>query len=138
MSAENSRGNEPLAHDAALRGEPTGLNLDALRRQWADLCDRMAEKLFAAGLDFDDVELLRRLVIRVDAAEIELDAEFLSDARILLQSLQRQLRARGLDAGAAPPTVVGLKVCAVRDRAQPPIATLESRYVARERKPTLD
>lgn len=84
------------------------LDLDALRRAFGTLCDRVAERLFVAGLDFDEVEVERSVLLNVGGREIEADAEFLSEVALLRRSIERQLRERGVAHDGAM-IVVGIR-----------------------------
>lgn len=92
------------------------IDMDALRREFAALIDRLADQIFAAGLDFDDVDVERIIVLIVGATEIEVVAEFLSDEALLRKSIEEQLYKLGCAESRSDLSIKQLRVRALSDR----------------------
>jgi len=107
------------------------LDLDALRRGFAALSDRLAESLFAAGLDFDDVEIDRMVLLRLPDRSLEAVADYLSDVALFSASIEKQLRERMDSSTACHWEILGIRADAWTQSSEPG-------QVARDRNPTLD
>lgn len=96
---------------ADLRMSLDQLDMEALRRGFAALIDRLADQIFAAGLDFDDVEVERIIVLMVGSTEVSVVADFLSDEALLRKSIGKQLCELS---SAESPGVLSIREISVR------------------------
>lgn len=85
-------------------------DLDALRRGFGTLSDRLVERLLTAGLDFDDVVIERFIVLRRTEQTLEVAAEYLSDAVLFERSIERQLQPYGVSMQDGALTISGIRV----------------------------
>ena len=93
------------------------LDLERLRRGFAELFDRAAQAVQLAGYEQDDVVLERFLIVRtVCGEEMTLSAEWLSDRERLVQHLVRECRGIiGQRLDFSDVRVIGLRIAAGRD-----------------------
>ncbi len=103
---------------ADLRMSFDQMDMEALRRGYAALIDRLADQIFAAGLDFDDVEVERIIVLMVGSTEANVVADFLSEEALLRKSISRQLCELG---GAELLGVLSIKELRVRALSDRPV-----------------
>lgn len=91
------------------------IDLADLRRSFAELADLIAHDVLGAGMDLDDVTLIRLLVLqRPDRTEATVEVRWLTDVGRLEQDIREQLRAAGA-AFQDESQVVALMIEAVAD-----------------------
>jgi len=104
------------SESADLRMSLDQMDMAALRRGFAALIDRLADQIFASGVDFDDVEVERIIVMVVGATDVEIIADYLSDEALLRKSISRQLCQLGDEDSLGNRSIKELRVRALSDR----------------------
>ena len=94
------------------------IDLDAVRRKFSELFDRVARAVFRAGLDLDDVLVERQVVCRIDGhPPIRISADHLSDedrfTQHVLAAVKLELN-RDIPSGAV--TLMELRITAIREQ----------------------
>ena len=94
------------------------IDLDAVRRKFSELFDRVARAVFRAGLDLDDVLVERQVVCRINGhPPIRVSADHLSDLDRFVQHVLAAAKLefdRDIPSGAV--TLIELRITAIREQ----------------------
>jgi hypothetical protein len=106
-----------IIYDETLPLEMTAaaLELDRLRKGFAELFDRAAQAVQLAGYEQDDAVLERYLIVRTaDGTEVTIGAEWLADRERLIGYIVESLHGfPGIDMDFLGVSIIGIRVKAV-------------------------
>ena len=99
----------------AMEMSAAALDLDCLRKGFAELFDRAARAVQLAGYEQDDAVFERYLLVRTaDGAEVTIEANWLADRERLIRHIVESLRGfPGVEMDFLGVSIVGVRVEAV-------------------------